>query len=905
MSQENSGADVAGLTSRLADLLSDLCLTIEGKQPPQVQDETLARVAKCLTPNTGSTYNSIPLSEHECVQKTMKILRARGEVDGMDTAEHFYELYRKLLQIKLDPQVRHSLMGYLLLMADKQTTNGEAGLLSAQSDNLSQALGNRTAPSANLTSGVGSYATGTSSHNGNGLSERDAVDGAGGGGYSYDPTQSSAGLGKKTLPNYVEMQAQQKFDEQQEIVLNAIYSFTGVQGKYLKKDVVTGRFKLDPLSSESLTTGQAGMLLRLSELGYYYDRVTKFADVSTGFNAMGCMGQALMSKLKEELSEFHGQVSELHDEMNLYRKAQMNWNGGCGGEPSDKHELTLFKLLAWYMKPLHRLQWLTKIADACQMKKGGELASTVYDLLDNGHSMVNKLVVDILTAICGPLVRMISKWMLEGGINDIHSEFFVESLNDVGADRLWHDKFRLRLPMLPKFVPMDLADKILKTGKCINFLREICEMQGLMKGRDELKKVMDNKVDQFFSYVPDTSWHAAVETCYQQTSKHVLDIMVGPHKLLDHLQGMRRYLLLGQGDFVSILIENMKDELERNGGDIYAHDLSSMLDAALRCTNAQYDDPDILNHLDIVVQRPYIGDKGWDIISLKYIVQGPLATMLEPTMPTYKLLFKPLWRMKHMEFVLSMKIWKEQMGNAKTLRPMNAEIGKASHRLNLFTSEIMHFIHQMQYYVLFEVIECNWVELQKKMQQATALDDILEAHEKFLQTIKVGCFVSNETDMEHSLETVYENIICLETWQSNFYKECFQEMTARQELAKEVEKSEKQGVFGLTSELKLQRDQEKNIFAQKIETACHGLEVIATAYEKAVSSFLMALNSSHDPNLQLFGTRLDFNEYYKKRDTNLSKPLTFEHMRMSNVFSLNNRNTPNSRFVIHAPTTKE
>jgi len=37
MSQENSGADVAGLTSRLADLLSDLCLTIEGKQPPQVQ----------------------------------------------------------------------------------------------------------------------------------------------------------------------------------------------------------------------------------------------------------------------------------------------------------------------------------------------------------------------------------------------------------------------------------------------------------------------------------------------------------------------------------------------------------------------------------------------------------------------------------------------------------------------------------------------------------------------------------------------------------------------------------------------------------------------------------------------------------------------------------------------------
>lgn len=90
-----------------------------------------------------------------------------------------------------------------------------------------------------------------------------------------------------------------------------------------------------------------------------------------------------------------------------------------------------------------------------------------------------------------------------------------------------------------------------------------------------------------------------------------------------------------------------------------------MLDAALRCTNAQYDDPDILNHLDVVVKTPYPGDCGWDVISLQYTVRGPLATMLEPAMPTYKALFKPLWRIKHMEFVLSTKIWKLQMGNAK------------------------------------------------------------------------------------------------------------------------------------------------------------------------------------------------------------------------------------------------
>lgn len=90
-----------------------------------------------------------------------------------------------------------------------------------------------------------------------------------------------------------------------------------------------------------------------------------------------------------------------------------------------------------------------------------------------------------------------------------------------------------------------------------------------------------------------------------------------------------------------------------------------MLDAALRCENAHHEDPEILNHLDVVLQAPFPGDCGWDIISLQYTVHGPLATMLEPTMPIYKAIFKPLWRMKHIEFVLSMKIWNVQMSNAK------------------------------------------------------------------------------------------------------------------------------------------------------------------------------------------------------------------------------------------------
>lgn len=56
----------------------------------------------------------------------------------------------------------------------------------------------------------------------------------------------------------------------------------------------------------------------------------------------------------------------------------------------------------------------------------------------------------------------------------------------------------------------------------------------------------------------DTKLHSTIDSIYLNTSKRVLDIGVGPHKLLEHLQAMRRYLLLGQGDFIGILMENLK-----------------------------------------------------------------------------------------------------------------------------------------------------------------------------------------------------------------------------------------------------------------------------------------------------------------------------------------------------------
>lgn len=159
------------------------------------------------------------------------------------------------------------------------------------------------------------------------------------------------------------------------------------------------------------------------------------------------------------------------------------------------------KILVWSIEPLQRLKWIAAIAEACQEKKGGALASVVYSFLSNGNPMVKSLAKQLLLAICGPLYHTLSRWLLEGEISDPHGEFFIEYLSEVDRNRLWHDKYRVRTSMLPDFISSDWAHKILVTGKSINFLCEICEDKSPIKSGDELRQCFENNgKDHYYFY---------------------------------------------------------------------------------------------------------------------------------------------------------------------------------------------------------------------------------------------------------------------------------------------------------------------------------------------------------------------------------------------------------------------
>jgi gamma-tubulin complex component 3 len=356
------------------------------------------------------------------------------------------------------------------------------------------------------------------------------------------------------------------------------------------------------------------------------------------------------------------------------------------------NSLTLIKLLSCLSEPQKRLRIISEILHHCKNLKGGQLASTLYNHLHNGNSIYRNIVESFIKGACIPLQNMLSFWLLDGEIKDPHKEFFIEEIKEVSSDRLWHHKYRIVLSRLPNFISKHLAHIILVSGKSINFLRQICEDKTPIKGREELKAAFEN-IDDLLKHGIDSKLHITIEQVYFYTSHKVLEIAMNQYKLMEHLSSMRKYLLLGQGDFIGLLMENLKDELDRPANSLYQHALFSIVASSIQAIS-QIDESKVLQHLDVKLVHAIDGDRGWDIFTLQYSVHGPLATILEPNMAKYQELFKPLWKAKHVEFVLN-NIWKEQMLNSKILRNIKKTLNPVAYRLHLYTSEMIHFVNQV------------------------------------------------------------------------------------------------------------------------------------------------------------------------------------------------------------------
>ena len=206
---------------------------------------------------------------------------------------------------------------------------------------------------------------------------------------------------------------------------------------------------------------------------------------------------------------------------------------------------------------------------------------------------------------------------------------------------------------------------------------------------------------------------------------------------------MRNYLLLGQGDFIRHLLDQLKDELDKQAPQVYNHNLKDIVDSALRISSCHPETTRHLDRLTVKLLEYHPGETGWDIFCLDYVIEesSPLKAIFSPSVVrSYLRLFQFLWRAKRMEHVVAIS-WTDLTFQYKHASRHLPEAVGLLHNCQLVLQEQMHYLSQIQYYVTFEVLECGWAEFQENLVGVTDFDQLLVAHERFLDKLLGSCLL--------------------------------------------------------------------------------------------------------------------------------------------------------------------
>lgn len=591
------------------------------------------------------------------------------------------------------------------------------------------------------------------------------------------------------------------------LIRDVLFTFHGSEGKFFSYSRLDDKFSI----KQDIPDTFKYMAEHLAELGWLYKRLEKFLKHNSDFPSLIC--QSFCSSLQIELKEFYRFVALLETQT----------------ESKLKH------LQIWCSEPLERLQWLCIVCDAVEGLKGGNFLSALFSYSKNGHPGIKALMTRVLESVSLPYLTLIESWMLEGELTDNFHEFFVEENLDLKDESLlWTQKYSLIKDLVPGFFSVEIVEKIFVTGKSINFLRKRCLEEWKSETPLELPKLYD---------LPSVKiW---VEQASEATNQKLTGVLLGKYRLKDHANGIRKYLLLGQGDFHHYLMDQLNVILNEKSNKIHKHNLVSILENAIRASNAQNDDIELLSKLSIGLEEFSALDNGWDIFVLKYSVDYPLNSIFtELLMTDYTRVFKLFWKIKRVFFYMN-----NYQNSGSFIKLLELEdIRNILHKCQMLRLEIQHFINNLYHYLMVEVHESAWNCFLKCLDKARNLDEIIEAHQVFIDTILERAFLNK--DYEKVLQRLLKLLalgLRFKLSQEVLISSAFDELQ-RQE---NIKMNEMDYQFYYLSSISVE--------------SMNDIEMIYADFSEEIQIFRKVLVESGKNYLKILSLRLDFNEFYSKK----------------------------------------
>ncbi|KAL4587567.1 hypothetical protein LXL04_000439 [Taraxacum kok-saghyz] len=647
------------------------------------------------------------------------------------------------------------------------------------------------------------------------------------------------------------------------LVRDVLYACQGIDGKYVKfNETIDGYALLDSVRVPKPTRI---MICKLCELGWLFKKVKGYISESMykfQDEDVGTVAQAFCAALQDELSEYYKLLAILQSQsMNPIPLVSENATSG--------NYLSLRRLSVWFAEPLVKMRLMAVLVDSCKALKGGAMAGAIHMHAQHGDPLLHSFMKRLLRRVCSPLFEMVRSWVLEGELEDIFSEFFVLG-QSVKAESLWTEGYKLHPAMLPTFISQSLAKRILRTGKSINFLRVCCEDRTWADAATQAAAATGTTTRRGgLGYGETDALESLVTEAAKRIDKHLMDVVYNHYRFKEHCLAIKRYLLLGQGDFVQYLMDIVGPELSEPANAISSFKLSGLLESAIRSSNAQYDDPDVLDRLRVKMMPHKTGDRGWDVFSLDYDARIPLNTVFTGSiMAKYLRIFNFLWKLRRVEHAL-IGSWKTMKPNlitshffTKLPKAVKFRLILTSRRCQVLWNEMNHFLTNLQYYIMFEVLEVSWANFSDEMEAAKDLDDLLAAHDKYLHSIVEKSLLGERSqDLYKTLFMLFDLILRFRSHADRLYEGIyeFQARTMEDKTDQKHSRSKKPDPESWLSEGRKAITQRAGDF---LKNTGQDIDGISKEYSSLFKGFLSQLPVQQHIDLKFLLFRLDFTEFY-------------------------------------------
>lgn len=623
---------------------------------------------------------------------------------------------------------------------------------------------------------------------------------------------------------------------------------------------------------------------------------TPIHDVVMCAAEVGFLFRIIQQRVQEENRESRGLVAQnmcraVVREMDTYYRSLVTLRSIDKLEDDENDNsvgLSLRKIYVWAANEKPRLRWLARLCEETRQLEGGEILAHLRAhrgsyLPPDVHDMMSR----ILASTAAPINRMLQRWLSEGVLADPHQEFFIMEdpkvaaatrptpysaaalVEDVGvsgglaggpnsasmaSQRIWWGLFKIRREQLPGRMDEDLAKKALIAGKSIAFMRRCCGDAGWVD-QDHAPLVAGltsdgRKLFESDGRIDEDAVRVIIEEAKESASRRLKELFFDKFDLSHHFGAIKKYLLLSQGDFSQALMDGLAPILDGDAG-ILRNNLTGIVDAALQTCSSfnEETDQDILERLDVQI-APQNKDTsvGWDVFSLTYRVEdAPLNTVFSPkVMEAYLLIFRLLWRLKRMDHLMGAAYINLCSFDDLKARRRSAnedeewkEVMKVVRKAHFLRMKMTQLVQNMQHYCTVEVLEGSWTILERSMNSAEDLDEMIQAHSVYLTRIKDRTLLSERSAyVACELDAVLKVIPKFDA--------------AQQEMSKWVKRKRYGGVY---------------VEAEKVEGMMEGMTEIERELNESWEKFLRALKKHCrivDSCVYLL-FRLDFNGHYARR----------------------------------------